>query len=116
MAGVSIQPNDSSPFTVAIVSATATANVIAGVTNRIVRVYRLFLVASGTTTLTFCDGGATVVLSGGIPMVANGSITLDLDGTPWFTTSMGNAFTLVSTGSGITVSGNMYYTQQPFYG
>jgi hypothetical protein len=116
MAGVNIAPNDSNLLTIAIVSATATANVISSVTNKIIRVYRLFLVASGTTTLTFCDGSASVALSGGIPLVANGSMTLDMDGTPWFTTSMGNAFTLVSSGSSITVSGNLYYTQVPFYG
>lgn len=117
MAGVSLTPNDSSPFLVAVVSATATTALIAGVTNKIVRVYKLFLVASGTTTVTFFDGTASgTALNGGIPFVANGSIVLDLDGTSWFTGSMGNAFTMVSSGSAITVSGAVYYTQQPFYG
>ena len=110
MAGVSLTPNhDSSVLSVAVVSSSATAiTAIAGATNSIFRVYKLFLVVGGTTTITFEDG--TTGVSGGLPMTAtNASITLPLDGTPWFTTGRGNAFTIGNSGN-LQVSGTVYYT------
>jgi hypothetical protein len=118
MAGVNIQPNDSTVLTVAVVSATATSAVIAAVTNKIIRVYRLFLIASGTTNLTVATGTASTytALAGVVPMVANTSMVFDMDGAAWFTGDKGSAIILASDGSGVTVSGALYYTVQPFYG
>ena len=84
---------------------------VAGVTGQIIRVYKLFLVVGGTTTLTFQDGSTG--LSGGLPMVVNGSIVLDMDGQPWFKTSSGNAFNISNSGN-LQVSGTVYYTQQQY--
>ena len=112
MAGVSLQPFDGLGLQVAVVSATATAiSAPAAVTSQIIRIYKLFLVSAGTTNITFEDG--TTALSGALPLVANGSITLDLDGQPWFTCTKGNAFTISNSG-GVQVSGAVYYTATPF--
>ena len=113
MANVSLSPNDdSSTLSIAVVSSSATAiAAIAGATNSIFRVYKLFLVVGGTTTITFEDG--STALSGGLPLATNGSITLDMDGTPWFTTSRGNAFTIANSGN-LQVSGAVYYTSRIF--
>jgi hypothetical protein len=112
MAGVSLQPMDGLGLTSAVVSSSATAiSAPAAVTSQIIRIYKLFLVVAGTTNLQFQDG--TTALSGAIPMVANGAVTLDLDGQPWFTCSKGNAFTISNSG-GIGVYGTVYYTATPF--
>jgi hypothetical protein len=112
MAGVSISPsNDSSSLLKTVINATATATV-AGTAGLIIRVYKLFLVVGGTTNITFQDAGTA--LSGPLPMVANGSIVLDMDGTPWFTTSSGNGFLIASSGSSIQVSGVVYYQTSPY--
>ena len=109
MANVSLGPSDSAVLSVAVVSSSATAiAAIAGGSGSIIRVYKLFLVTGGTTTITFEDGSTT--LAGGLPMVANGSITLDLDGQPWFTCTRANNFTIGNSGN-LQVSGAVYYTQ-----
>ena len=109
MANVSIGPSESAYLTVAVVSSSATAiAAVTGGSGSIIRVYKLFLVTGGTTTVTFEDGSTG--LSGGLPMVANGSITLDMDGQPWFTCSKGNNFTIGNSGN-LQVSGTVYYTQ-----
>lgn len=112
---IGIGPTDDMPFAISIVSSTAaTITPVAAVAGTIVRVYKIFLISSGTAILTFQDG--TTAVSGGVPLVANGSITLSGDGTPWFTTSPGNAFQIGNTGSGVTISGNVYYTQHKTFG
>ena len=109
MAGVSLQPTDGLTLQVAVVSATATAiSAPAAVTSQIIRIYKLFLVSAGTTNITFEDG--TTALSGALPLVANGAITLDLDGQPWFTCTRANNFTIGNSGN-LQVSGAVYYTQ-----
>ena len=109
MANVSLGPSDSAVLSVAVVSSSATAiAAISGGSGSIIRVYKLFLVTGGTTTITFEDGSTT--LAGGLPMVANGSITLDLDGQPWFTCGRANNFTIGNSGN-LQVSGAVYYTQ-----
>ncbi len=82
----------------------------AGISGAIIRIYKLYLVFSGNTNITFQDG--STALSGPMAMLANGSITLSMDGTPWFTTSVGNAFNINSSAS-VQVSGAVYFTQLP---
>ena len=113
MAGVSLSPNnDSSLLTVAVVSTTTTStSIVAAKVNTIFRVYKMFLVAATASTITIEDG--TTPLCGGLPLAANGSITLDMDGCPWFTTSMNSPLTLANSG-GVQVSGTIYYTATQF--
>lgn len=112
---VSTGPSNDMPYSIAIVSSTAaTITPVAAVTNQIVRVYKMYLLSSGTAILTPQDG--STALSGGIPLAANGSIVLDSDGCPWYITSPGNAFTIANSGSGVTISGCIYYTQNKWGG
>jgi len=87
--------------------------VAAGAATQVVRIYRIFLVAAGATNLTF-KSGASTSLSGAIPMSANGSIVLDMDGgEPWFTCAAGQAFVLNSSNA-VQVSGMVYSTISGF--
>lgn len=83
--------------------------VIAAAGGKIVRVYRIFLVVGGVTNLTMQDTAA-IAFSGALPMTANGSITLDFESEPWFTTGVGLGFAINSS-TGVQVSGTVYYTQ-----
>lgn len=83
---------------------------VSGVAKKKVSVYRLFLMVGGDTNLTFQDG-VSVNLSGALPLLANGTIALDLSNVPWFQTSFGNDFVLNSTAS-VQVSGTLYYQQK----
>ena len=113
MPTVNLGPAEATPYSVAIVSSTsATISVVPAVSGQVVKVYRFYLVSSGTAILTAQDG--TTALSGGVPLVANGSWVLASDGVPWFVTSPGNAFQLGNSGSGVTISGAVYYTQNKF--
>ena len=116
MPAVSIGPSDAAVYSVAVVSSSATSvAAIAGSATSIIRVYKLFLCSQGTTNLTFLDGtNAGTALAGLVPLVANGSITLDSDGQPWFTCTKGNAFTIASSGGSIGFTGAVYYTLTQF--
>jgi hypothetical protein len=74
------------------------------------RLYRLILVAGGITNITFKS--AATALSGPIPLPANGSITLDFSGDPWFTTATNEAFNL-NNSAAVQISGTAYYTLAP---
>lgn len=82
--------------------------IVAGVTGQQVRVYKIFLVTTGANTVTFQDG--TTAISGAVGLPSNGSIALDMDGTPWFTTSPGAAFN-ISTSGATAIGGVAYFTQ-----
>jgi hypothetical protein len=113
MPTVNLGPAEATPYTIAVVSSTAaTISVVPAVTGQVVKVYRFYLVSSGTAIVTPQDG--TTALSGGVPLVANGSWVLAADGIPWFVTSPGNAFQLANSGTGVVISGAVYYTQNKF--
>lgn len=82
---------------------------ISGVALKKIYVYRIFLVVGSDMDLTFKDG-LSDELSGSVPMLANGSLTLDMTNVPWFQTSDGNDFILESSDSG-QVGGVVYYQQ-----
>ena len=106
-----VWPIDGGPLLqVPINGAGATVSVITAVAGTIFRVYKIWLVTGGSTNLTFEDG--TTALSGPVPILANGSIVLDMDGWPWFVTSAGNAFNILNSGTA-QISGTVYYTQTP---
>jgi hypothetical protein len=109
MSSVTITPQNGLVLIPSVVTSTsATVAGVAAISGQIIRVYKLFLMTGGITNLTFQDG--TTALSGALPFVANGSIALNMDGNPWFTTSAGNAFNIGNSGSSIQVSGIIYYT------
>jgi len=113
VAGFNLSPNnDSSVLAVSVVnSSSSTVTATAAVPNQIIRIYKLFLVSGGTSNWTFLNGSTAI--SGAIPMVVNGSVTLDMDGTPWFTTSVNAAFAITNSGS-TSINGCVYYTAANF--
>jgi hypothetical protein len=120
MSGVTIVPGEAQPLAVAVVSSSAsTISVIsaiaaAGTTPaKVIRVYKLFLVMGAAGNIGFLDG--STALSGAMPFSLNGSITLNMDGCPWFTTTPGNAFQITNA-STVLVTGTVYYTQTQFTG
>lgn len=82
---------------------------VSGVAKKKIYVHRIFFVVGGATNLTFKDGLSNS-LSGAIPMVTSGAVTLDISNVPWFQTSSGNDFILGSSGS-VQVSGVIYHQQ-----
>ncbi len=113
MAYVSLGPSGDMPLTIAVVSSSATTiAAVAGVAGSVTAVYKLFLVVGGSTNIAFADG--STAQSGALPLTTNGSITLDLDGTPWFVTAPGAAFNITNSGN-LQVSGSVYYQQKKFY-
>src|ERR1700740_2011782 len=108
MPNVAILPN--SPATlipIPVNSSSSTIAAIAALQNQFIKVYKLLLVVGGVTDITFQDGSTPQ--SGPMPLDANGSIVLDIHGSPWYYASPGNALTIVNSG-GVQVSGTLYYT------
>lgn len=105
---------DNQPFLEAIINHAAAGDntIIAAVPGKAIRVYRLFLVCDADMLLTFKDGAA-IALSGAMEMKESGAIVFDItDGgtpQPWFTTTVGNAFVINTTG-GTGIRGRCYYT------
>ena len=97
-------------LTEASINAAASGNniLITGISGKIIKVWKLFGVFNAAVNIKWMDGATD--LTGVKNMLANGSITLDLDGDPWFTTSDGNDFILNLSGA-IQTSGRIYYTQ-----
>lgn len=73
--------------------------------NRIV-VHRIWLVAGGATNLTFKDNLSSPAA---VPLSANGGITFDATGEPWFVTNVNTAL-IINSSSAVQVSGMVYYT------
>jgi hypothetical protein len=88
-------------------SNTGDNTIIAAIASTRILVHRLWLVGSTASNITFKDGAGTS-LSGAVPMAANGGITFDLTGEPWFTTALGNAFIINQSGTA-QISGTVYY-------
>jgi hypothetical protein len=83
---------------------------IAGVSGKTIRVFKVALVFSVGGTVIFQDGNSTA-LSGPMVLNAGATIVLDMDVTnPWFLTSAGNGF-VVNLAGGAAVGGVIYYTQ-----
>lgn len=70
-------------------------SIVAATAGMIVRVYRMFLVVGGATTLTF-DDGATALPGKIVVSEPNEVITLDQGLLPWYQTAIGDALNLAS--------------------
>jgi hypothetical protein len=88
-------------------SASGDNTIIAGVSAQTIKVYKLFLVSSGDTAITFKDGAG--LLTGPITLLT-GSMTLDFDSEPWFNTSTANSF-IINSSNAVQISGRIYYLQ-----
>lgn len=83
-------------------------NIVAGVTAKVIKAYRLYIVVGGATNITIKDG--STALTGAMPFASNGSLVLDFSGIPWYTTSAGNAL-VINSSAAVQVSGRVEYTQ-----
>src|SRR5258708_1338698 len=106
--------NDGPSFSYAAISEALTGDntISAGVSGKAILVWKIMNVVAGITSLTIKDGAA-VNLTGAIPMVANGSMTLPFDEAPWFKTSPGNGFVINSSGIAVQQSGVVVYSLSP---
>ena len=97
-------------LTEASINAASSGNniLVTGISGKVTKVWKLFCVFNAAVNIKWIDG--TTDLTGVKNMLANGSITLDLDGDPWFTCSDGNDFILNLSGA-VQSSGRIYYTQ-----
>lgn len=78
--------------------------IAADATNRII-VHRIWLVCAGATNLTFKDN---LTSPAAVPMGANGGLTFDVSGEPWFITDANTAF-IINSSAAVQVSGECYY-------
>ena len=79
--------------------------VAAGTGSQTIKVYRLYMVVSAATNITFADG---VVTDGAIPLAANEAIVLTFDGEPWFVGAAATAFKVTSSNASAQVTGRIY--------
>lgn len=82
--------------------------IIFGVTDKLIRVYMIWFVASAASTVIFKD--RTTALSGSASFTANEALVFDFCTKPWFRTSRGNDF-VMTLGTAVQVGGMVYYTQ-----
>ncbi len=84
---------------------------IAAVSGKTIRIYKMFLWWGGTVTVTLKDGASTRNLTGALAGEARTRFILDgLDQRPWFTLTQGNAF-IINLSGATQVSGSVSYTQ-----
>lgn len=106
--------NDASnlkPLSCDIVSFSNTGDntLVASVAGKSVMAYRLLIVVSAATSLTFKRGSTAI--SGAMPLAANQGLALDISNVPWYQTNDGEALVLNQSGTA-QVSGTIYYLQQ----
>jgi hypothetical protein len=90
------------------VATAATSTLVAAATGKRVKVIGFWLIAGGTTTVTFKDD--TTALHGGIPLTAQaGLVVMGNRDTAAFVTTAGNALKFTN-GSAQQVSGVVIYT------
>lgn len=97
------------------VDASGVTVLIPAIVGELIKVYKVFIVLGGNSTVEFEDTAGNVLPSasspmGALPMLANGSIVLDFDTKPWFVTALGLGFA-INLGSSVQASGILYYTQ-----
>ena len=80
---------------------------VAAVVGKVIKLVRIFVVASAATNLTFKDGATA--LSGALPMAANGALVLDLSDSPWFSTSSVSNNLILNSSAAVQASGTVYY-------
>lgn len=109
MASSNLAFQDQRLKTAVISAASSGANeIVAAVTGKKIKVWRIMFVTDGAVTVIFKDG--TTALSGTMSFAANGSLVLDttLDD-PLYTTTAGNAF-VATLGGAVGIRGTIWYT------
>lgn len=91
------------------ISASNSADIVALVAAKKIRVLSLFVVTAGATTVKFRSGG-TVDLTGAMSFAANGGISLPFNPVGWFETAAGAKLDMVL-GSAVAVAGGLTYIE-----
>ena|SRR5437879_6853461 len=82
---------------------------IAASTGDSIKVWKIWFTVAGAVNVTF-KNGASVTLGGPAIMTSNGaSFTLYYDGSPHWTTTVGNAF-VINLSGGVALTGQIYYS------
>lgn len=97
-------------MTAKIDTAAGTTTLVAAVAGKQIQVIGLLLTMATAGTIKFQDG--TTDLTGAMNLPAAGQLILNPSSMPWFVTSLGNALTLVQSGT-IQISGRLYYIVGP---
>jgi hypothetical protein len=79
---------------------------IAGVPDRSIHVFQLWLVVTDDVTIQFYEGARAA--DGPVAMLASGSVVLDDTAEPWFVTDPGDDF-ILNLSAAVQVSGRAYY-------
>jgi hypothetical protein len=82
---------------------------VPGISGKVIRIFRLFIVCDAAVIVTFKDGAATA-LTGAMSMTANGSIVFDETDAHWFATSVSNDF-IANLSAPVGIRGRIYFTQ-----
>ena len=82
--------------------------IAAGGTGKVNRVYRIFFVVGGSTTITIKRG--STALTGPMPLVGNQAFVLDFEAEPWFECADNEPF-IINSSAAVQVSGTIYSTQ-----
>jgi len=93
----------------AAISASASADLVALVSSKKIRVVSFFIVVTTAVTVKLQSGG-TSDLTGAMPFGANGGISLPYNPNGWFETASGEKLNMVL-GSGVAVAGGLSYIE-----
>jgi hypothetical protein len=91
-------------------SANGNNTLVAAVVGRRIRVLGAVLVAAGTVSPQFQSGASGSALTGAMPMVANGVLTLPFNPEGWFETAVNTLLNLNLSGA-IGVTGVLQYVE-----
>lgn len=84
------------------------ANTIIAAGTSLLKIFKLFLCAGGTTNLTFQADGSTA-LSGAVPMIAGSALILPFSTKSWFVIPAGAAF-VINSSQAVAIGGVAYYS------
>lgn len=91
----------------ATISTSASADIVAAVTGKVIQVRAVFIVVTTAVTVKF-QTGATTDITGAMPLGANGGFVLPYNEKGWFQTASGAKLNLVL-GSGVATAGGLVY-------
>lgn len=89
-------------------SASGDNTAVAAVAGHSIIVWKMLFTTAAAVNVTFKDGAATT-LSGALIFGGNGSVFFAYDGSPYYSTSIGNAFVINLSGA-VGIAGTVYYT------
>jgi hypothetical protein len=102
------------PIKYAAISASSSGNntIVAGVSEKRIRVLSAFLVASAAVTAKFQSAAGGTDLTGAVALADNGGYVLPFNEGGWFQTDSGALLNL-SLGGAVPVAGSVSYIEEP---